>query len=113
MCRFAPTHSKDLRVEDQVIYTGVMSEESEKSVRELIEERDALLRLKEAIAKRIANVSKEEQMELDALVQRSLNPQCTFDRKNKNNLYALALFPEQSGWYFKLRERLHRFVHHH
>jgi hypothetical protein len=90
-----------------------MSEEREKSVRELIEQRDNLVALKEAIAKRIANISKEEQMEVDALVKRSFDPQCTFDRKNRHNLYALALAPEHVSWYFKLRERLHRFVHHH
>ena len=90
-----------------------MSEAPKKSVQELIAERDSLVALKEAIAKRIENISKEEQMEADALVKRSFDPQCTFDRKNRHNLYHLALAPEQVSWYFKLRERLHRFVHHH
>lgn len=90
-----------------------MPEESGESLSELLEHRDALLHLKEAIAKRIENISKEEQMEVDALVDRSFNPKCTFDRKNRHNLYHLALAPETVGWYFKLRERLHRLVHHH
>ena len=90
-----------------------MSDESQKSVAELIKDRDALVALRDAIDKRIANITKEEQMELNALVERSFHPQCTFDRKNKHNLYHLALAPEQVGWYFKLRERLHRFIHHH
>jgi hypothetical protein len=90
-----------------------MSEEQPKSLRELIEGRDTLLGLKEAIEKRIANISKEEQREVDSLVSRSFNPQCTFDRKHRDRLYKLALFPEQSGWYFKLREQLHRLIHDH
>jgi len=88
-------------------------EAPKKSIEELIQDRDALVALREAIAKRIKNISKEEQMEVDALVNRSFHPQCTFDRKNRHNLYHLALAPEQVGWYFKLRERLHRFIHHH
>jgi hypothetical protein len=51
-----------------------MPEEHTESVHELVEKRDALLRLKEAIEKRIGNISKEEQRELDALVERSFNP---------------------------------------
>jgi hypothetical protein len=90
-----------------------VSEEPEKSVAELIKDRDALVALRDAMNKRIANISEEEQAEVDALVNRSFNPQCAFDRKNKHNLYHLAFAPEQVGWYFKLRERLHRFVHHH
>ncbi len=72
-----------------------MSEAPKKSVRELIEDRDALVALREAIAERIENISKEEQMEVDALVKKSFDPQCTFDRKNRHNLYHLALAPEQ------------------
>jgi hypothetical protein len=90
-----------------------MSEDANKSARELIEERDDLVALQEAIKKRIANISEEEQMEMDALVKRSLDPQCTFDRRNRRSLYCLALSPEQVGWYFKLREWLHRLIHHH
>lgn len=90
-----------------------MSEENSESVRELIEKRDALLRLREAIDKRIAGISKEEQREINALVKRSFDPQCTFDRKHTELLYTLALTPKEVSWYWKLRERLHRFVHHH
>jgi hypothetical protein len=90
-----------------------MSEEQPKSLRELIEDRDSLVRLRDAVDKRIANISKEEQMEVDSLVRRSFDPQCTFDRKHRDRLYKLALFPEQSGWYFKLREQLHRLIHDH
>jgi hypothetical protein len=88
-------------------------EQSKKSLRELIEKRDKVQSLKEAIEKRIANVSKEEQLEVEALSKRAINPQCTFDRKHTEQLYALALFPKQVSWYFKLRERLHRLIHHH
>jgi hypothetical protein len=90
-----------------------VSEQSKKSLRELIEQRDKVQSLKEAIEKRIANVSKEEQLEVEALSKRAINPQCTFDRKHTEQLYALALFPKQVSWHFKLRERLHRLIHHH
>ena len=90
-----------------------MPEESSKSVDALIEKRDKLLQLQEAIEKRIAGVNKEEQREIDALTKRSFDPQCAFDRKHTELLYTLALFPETVGWYWKLRERWHRFIHHH
>jgi hypothetical protein len=89
------------------------SEQHKKSLRELIEKRDRVQSLKEAFEKRIANISKEEQLEVEALSKRALNPQCTFDRKHTEQLYALALFPEQVSWHFKMRERLHRLIHHH
>jgi hypothetical protein len=92
---------------------GKTSEKPTESVQELIEKRDNLLRLKEAIERRVANISKEEQLEVDALVKRSFDPKCAFDRKHTTLLYTLALDPEQVGWYWKLRERFHRFVHHH
>jgi hypothetical protein len=85
----------------------------EKSLSELLEKREALLALKAAIEKRIANVSEEEQREIDALVSRSFDPQCSFDRKQARLLYSLALDPKSVGLYWKLRERLHRLIHHH
>ncbi len=89
------------------------AEEPNESVKALIEKRNALLRLQEAIEKRIAGVSKEEQREIDALVKRSFDPKCAFDRKHTELLYTLALTPQTVGWYWKLRERIHRVVHHH
>lgn len=81
---------------------------------EQIEQRiEVLTRLKEDIEKRLANASDEEKIEVEALSKRALNPQCAFDRKHREQLYALALYPETVNWYFKLRERLHRLVHHH
>ena len=82
--------------------------------RDQIEQRiEALTRLKEDIEKRLANASDEEKIEVEALSKRALSPQCSFDRKHREQLYALALYPETVNWYFKLRERLHRLVHHH
>jgi hypothetical protein len=49
-----------------------VSEQSRKSLRELIEKRDKIQSLKEAIEKRIANVSKEEQLEVEALSKRAI-----------------------------------------
>jgi hypothetical protein len=90
-----------------------MPEDPNESVDALIEKRDRLLQFQEAIEKRIAGVSKEEQREIDAMTKRSFDPQCTFDRKHTELLYTLALFLETVGWYWKLRERWHRFIHHH
>jgi hypothetical protein len=74
---------------------------------------DSLLSLKEAIEARIANVSEEERMEVEALSKRAITPECAFDRKYREQLYALALFPGTVSWHFKLRERLHSLIHHH
>jgi hypothetical protein len=82
------------------------------SVNEVLEP-DSLVWLQVAIEKRIANVSKEEQREIDAFILRALKPQCGFDRKHARLLYALALVPDQVSWHLKLRERLHRLVHRH
>ena len=82
-------------------------------INEILEKSDSLVWLQGAIEKRFANVSKEEQREIDALIQRALNPQCGFDRKHTRLLYALALFPDQVSWHLKLRERIHRLVHRH
>jgi len=80
---------------------------------EVVEDHNSLLWLQRAIEKRIANISREEQRELDALIQRALKPQCDFDRKNARLLYAIALVPEQVSWRLKLRERIHRFFDRH
>jgi hypothetical protein len=77
------------------------------------EKLQALLSLKESIEARLGNISKEEQMEVEALSKRAITPQCAFDRKHREEIYALALFPDTVSWFFKLRERLHRLIHHH
>ena len=89
-----------------------MSEE-QPTIEELLEKRDSLLLLKEAIEKRIANISEVEKLEVEALSNRAIQPQCSFDRKYSKMLYLLALMPEQVSWHFKLREKIHRLVHHH
>jgi hypothetical protein len=83
------------------------------SINEVLEKPDSLVWLQVAIEKRIANVSKEEQREIDAFILRALKPECGFDRKHARLLYALALVPDQVSWHLKLRERLHRLVHRH
>jgi hypothetical protein len=85
----------------------------EPSVKESVEKPDSLLWLQRAIEKRISNASKEEQREIDTLIQRALEPQCDFDRKYARLLYALALVPDQVSWYLKFRERVHRLIHQH
>ena len=84
-----------------------------RSMNEVAEEHDSLLWVQRAIEKRISNVSREEQREIDALIHRALEPQCDFDRKNARLLYAIALVPEQVSWRLKLRERIHRILHRH
>ena len=89
-----------------------MPEES-KSLDELIARRDDLIRLQEAMQKRLANATQEEQLELETLSKRAIKPQCSFDRKHRELLYTLALYPDHVSWYWKLRERIHRLVHDH
>jgi hypothetical protein len=74
---------------------------------------DVLLGLKEAVAIRIAQVSREEEQEVEALANRALDPQCDFDRNHRLMLYALALAPDQVSWTFKVLERIHRLLHNH
>jgi len=90
-----------------------MSDGPIEPVSALAEERGKMLRLQEAIEKRLENASREERLEIEALSKRAVEPQCAFDRKHCQLLYTLALFPESVGWYWKLRERIHRMVHHH
>ena len=91
-----------------------MSEEQDKSVSELIQEQRSLIRVRNAIAQRIANVrSEEEKREINALMKRSISPQCSFDRKHTKLLLDLAIDPPRVNLYWKLRERWHRFIHHH
>jgi hypothetical protein len=60
-----------------------MPDEPTESLPKLLKDRQSLLRLKEAMEKRLANIhSKEEEREVDALVKRAFDPQCTFDRKH-------------------------------
>jgi hypothetical protein len=89
-----------------------MSDE-QPTIEELLEKRDSLLLLKEAIEKRIANISEVEKLEVLALSNRATHPQCSFDRKHSKMLYLLALMPDRVSWYFKLREKIHRLAHHH
>jgi hypothetical protein len=90
-----------------------LTEERKKSLEEMIKDRDELIRLKEAIEQRLAGISEEEKREVEALSKRALDPQCSFDRKHYKLLYKIALFPNHVSWYWKLRERCHRFIHDH
>jgi hypothetical protein len=85
--------------------------EFQPSTNEPNEDCDSVRWLQGAIKERITNVSNEEQREIDALIQRALEPQCGFDRKHARLLYALALVPDHVSWYLKLRERIHRLLH--
>jgi hypothetical protein len=83
------------------------------SLSELIRQRDSLLAMQEAMKNRIQNLSREEALEVESLSERAIHPQCSFDRKYSETLYTLALFPDRVPWLFKMRERLHRALHHH
>ena len=80
---------------------------------EVVEEPDSVLWLQRAIERRLANISREEQGKIDALIHRALEPQCDFDRKHARLLYAIALVPDQVAWHLKFRERIHRLLHRH
>jgi len=50
-----------------------------------------------------------EMRSVDDLIARTCgNPQCKWDEKNAASLFALALKPDEVGWGFKIRERIHR-----
>jgi hypothetical protein len=67
--------------------------------------------LKETATQRLGYCSEEEQLQGEALLNSALDPRCSFDRENQLMLCALAVCPDQVGWSFKLRERLHRLSH--
>jgi hypothetical protein len=80
---------------------------------DLLERRDRLLKLQAAMKERLSTATEQEKLEVEALSNRAINPACTFDRKHREQLYELALFPMSVSWVFKLRERIHRLIHHH
>lgn len=81
---------------------------------EALETIEALTRVEEAARERTKTIKSEaEQQEVNMLIKRSLNPECEFDRKHSTMLAALAIKPDEVSWYWKLRERLHRIIHHH
>ena len=90
-----------------------MTDDKDKTVEELRAKLENLESLKDAIQARLDNASEAVKLEVEALSKRAINPQCSFDRRHREELYALALFPDQASWFFKLRERIHRMVHHH
>src|SRR5712672_3132117 len=76
-----------------------------------LENIEALTRIEDVIRERMKTVTSEtEKKELDALVKRSFNPECAFDRKYSNQLAVLAIDPHELTWFWKLRERIHRIV---
>jgi hypothetical protein len=81
---------------------------------EALKELEALSYVEDAIRERMKTVKNEtEQKELDVLIDRSFQPKCAFDRKHHQLLFQLAIDPREVSWYWKLRERIHRVVHHH
>jgi len=81
---------------------------------EALEAIEALTLVEEAAQERSESIKSEaEKQEVDMLIRRSFNPECEFDRKYSAIIAALALKPDEVSWYWKLRERIHRFVHHH
>jgi hypothetical protein len=88
--------------------------EDPKSIAQLRKDHDALLRVRNAIDSRMAAIKSDaERRDVDALMKRSFNPECSFDRKHTSLLFNLAIDPARVSLYWKLRERCHRFIHHH
>ena len=84
------------------------------SFRKLIAKMELAHQLQRTIGERLASFkSEEEKREADALITRVFAEDCAFDRKHKYALFLLAIAPQQVSWRFKLRERLHRLLHHH
>ena len=76
----------------------------------ILDKREIVLDLKEAVNVRLAYCREEDQSKIEALSDRALHPQCSFDRKHRLMLCALVLAPHQVGWSFKLREGLRRLL---
>jgi hypothetical protein len=94
-------------------YHSLMPSEPEQ-LAELVRQRDELQTLKMMMEARLASLKTDaERLEVEALSNRAISPGCSFDRKHRQSLYSLALAPDSVGWWFKLRERVHRMVHHH
>lgn len=83
------------------------------TLNEILEKPEVVLGLKEIVNIRLAFCGDEEQLEVEALTSRALHPQCSFDREHRLMLYALAVAPDQVGWGFRIRERIHRIFHKH
>jgi hypothetical protein len=98
----------------RVAHADSLTADGTQSNLETLEVLESVSRLKNAIAERMKTVTSEgEKRELDALIARSFGPKCAFDRKHGNILFDLAIDPQRVSRYWKLRERWHRFVHHH
>ena len=81
---------------------------------EALEAIESLSRIRNAMDSRMKSIKSDgERREVDALIKRSFNPECTFDRKHTKLLFDLAIDPVRVNLYWKLRERWHRFIHHH
>jgi hypothetical protein len=94
-----------------VVRQETMSE-ARSSLHEILDMREVQLGLQEAILQRLACSCDEEHARVQGLWLRARHPECKFDRKHRMMIYALALAPDQTGWVFKLQERLHRLLYH-
>jgi hypothetical protein len=91
-----------------------VSSRGEKTNLETLEVIEALNRIEQAARERSKAIkSPDEDKEVTMLLNRAVLPECEFDRKHSSMLAALALKPNEVSWYWKLRERVHRIVHHH
>jgi hypothetical protein len=98
----------------RVAHADSLTPDGTQSNLETLEALESISRLKNAVANRLRAVKNEtEKRELDALIKRFISPQCPFDREHTKLLFDLAIDPQRVSWYWKLRERWHRFVHHH
>jgi hypothetical protein len=80
---------------------------------DIFENREVLLGLREAIDQKIVYSSGQEQLRVESLSHRAIQPGCSFDRKHRLMIYALALAPDQVDWILKLQERILRLFCHH
>ena len=86
----------------------------EDSLQEKFQKVLALEDLQDKIALRMNSFkSEEEKQQVNSLIRRAFSGECEFDRRHKADLITLAIAPHEVSWQFKLRERLHRYIHHH
>jgi hypothetical protein len=96
------------------MYADSISPDGKMTNLEALETIEALAHVEDACRERMKSIKNEaEKKEVSMLIDRSFQPKCEFDRKHSSLLATLAIKPDEVSWYWKLRERIHRVVHHH
>ena len=98
----------------RVVHANSITADGKSTNLETLRDIEALHHVRDAITERMKGAKSDaDRKEVDALIKRFLGPDCAFDRQHADLLFQIAIVPQSVGWYWKLRERLHRFIHPH